>query len=193
MSAQLLSLTMDFAVLMALAGAIYYTLRLSRSLNNFKAHREELRSMITELSRNIDEAHRAIEGLRKSSNVAADNLEGVLHDAKKMGEELRFINETSDGLAGRLEKLAEKNRKIAEAMPSSGGYTSSGYEDPDFPAQSYRPLSAANVDAPSFFIQDREIEEDEDWSGEGEDFASQAEKDLYEALQKNKKKTDGRR
>jgi hypothetical protein len=193
MSTVFLGLAMDFAVLMALGGAIYYTLRLSRSLDNFKAHREELRSMISALSRNIDEAQRAIEGLKKTSNIAADNLEGVLHDARKMGEELKFINETSDGLANRLEKLAEKNRKAVEGFAPSLAAASS-YEDPDFPAQSYRPSSAANVDMPSFFIQDRESEEEPmDWEDEGKTFASQAERELYDALQNNKKKTDGRR
>lgn len=193
MMTQILNLTLDFAILMALGGAIFFTLRLTRSLDNFKKHRDELRGVISELSRNVDEAQRAIEGLRKASNVAADNLEGVVHDARKMGDELKLINETSDGLASRLEKLAEKNRKIAEGF-SPQAYTASSYEDPDFPAQSYRASSSANVEYPAFSIQDRGEEDDyEEVSEDQGTFASQAEKELYEALQKNKKKTKGKR
>jgi chromosome segregation ATPase len=191
MTIQFLSLLLDFSVLAALGGAIYYTMRLTASLDRFKAHREELRAMIQELTRNIDEAQRAIEKLKKGSNVAADNLEGVMHDARKMGEELKLINETSDGLASRLEKLAEKNRKIAETL-SPAHYSS--YDDPDYPAQSYRPSSAASVEAPAFSILDRDAgTEPESWEEDGESFASQAEKDLYEALQRNKHRTEGRR
>lgn len=190
----IISLIMDLAVMIALGGTIYYTLRLSKSLTNFKSSRDELKLLIQELSTNIDEAQRAIEGLKKTSNIAADNLDGVLHESKKMAAEMKMINETSEGLAGRLEKLAERNRKVAEnlspAMPMP---------DPDFP--SHRPASASNVDMPSFFIQDREygLSEEEQWSDDEQaapastgQFSSQAEKDLYDALQKNKKKSGGR-
>ncbi len=191
----LLSLFMDLAVMAALAGTIYYTLRLSKGLNSFKSSREDLRLLIQELSQNIDEAQRAIEGLKKTSNIAADNLDGVLHESKKMASEMKFINETSEGLANRLEKLAERNRKVAENLNP----VSMREPDPDFP--SHRPASASNVEMPSFFIQDREYDagtdEEEEWVDEGpsqapHQFASQAEKDLYDALQKNKKKSGGR-
>jgi chromosome segregation ATPase len=197
MSTALLSLVMDFFVLAALGGTIYYTLRLSKSLANFKSSRDELKLLIQELTQNIDEAQRAIEGLKKTSNIAADNLDGVLHESKKMAAEMKFINETSDGLANRLEKLAERNRKVAESMNPAASMIE---PDPDYP--SYRPARASNVDMPSFFIQDREYGDDE---GEGEvwsddeaaaplgQFSSQAEKDLYDALQKNKKKSGGGR
>ena len=191
----MLSLIMDFFVMVALGGTIYYTMKLSKSLTNFKSSRDELKLLIQELSTNIDEAQRAIEGLKKTSNIAADNLDGVLHESKKMAAEMKFINETSDGLANRLEKLAERNRKVAENMNP----TVMIEPDPDYP--SHRPARASNVDMPSFFIQDREYGEGEEegWTDEEQpasahgQFSSQAEKDLYDALQKNKKKTGGGR
>lgn len=192
MSTEILSLIMDVFVMGALGGTIYYTLRLSRSLNNFKSSREELKALIADLGKHIDEAQGAIEGLKKNSNIAADNLDGVLHDAKKMAAEMKFINETSEGLANRLEGLAERNRKVAEGLNPANIYAE---PDPDFPSQPHRPAASSNIDAPSFMIQDREFEDDLDEefeSEEGLNFASQAEKDLYDALQKNKKKSGGR-
>lgn len=198
----ILSLVMDVFVMAALGGAIYYTLRLSRSLDNFKASRDELKALVTDLSKNIDEAQRAIEGLKKTSNVAADNLDGVLHEARKMASEMKFINETSEGLAGRLEKLAERNRQIAEGLNPVSAAASAYAPDPDFPARPHRAAASASVDMPSFFIHDRDFDEGQEPSAPfgGDDdegqpgaFASQAEKDLYEALQRNRKSSGGGR
>lgn len=184
-----LSLIMDFVILLALGGTIYYAMRLSRSLDNFRAHREALKAVVGELTRNIDEAQRAIEGLRNASNAASGNLDGVLRDARKMAEELKMINDTSNGLAGRLEKLAERNRKVAQGMAEPSSFLSTDY-DLDEP---HRPARSGSVDAPSFAIHDRDVGgyEEDDWGSESGDFSSQAERDLYEALQKNRKKTGG--
>lgn len=185
----LLSLVMDFLVLAALAGGIYYAMRLGRSLDNFRAHREALRAVVADLSKNIDEAARAIEGLRNASDAAAEDLDGSLRDARKMAEELKMINETGDGLASRLEKLAERNRRIAQDVAVPPGFTAADHEF-DEP---HRPARSGSVDAPSFAIRDRDMGDyqEENWSDEPGEFSSQAEKDLYEALKKNRKAGGG--
>ncbi|MCC6598357.1 MAG: hypothetical protein IT559_06175 [Alphaproteobacteria bacterium] len=186
----LLSLVMDFVLLLALAGGMYYMMRLSRSLDNFREHREALKAVIVELGRNIDEAHRAIDELRKSSNTAADNLEDVLHDSRKMVDELKMINATGDGLASRLEKLAERARKAAQGRFEDDYDSAPSHEKTEEP---YRPAHRGNVDAPAFSIQDRDVSlpEEDDWAQAPEEFSSQAERDLYNALKKNKKITGG--
>ena len=170
MDTALISVIMDFVVLAALGGTIFYAMRLTQSLNNFKNSRNELKDLILELTKNIDQAQNAIEGLKKASNTAADDLDGVLHDSRKMSEELKLINDTSNALAGRLEKLASEGRRSAPAAPAAEEVQYDEQED--------------NIETPSFFIQDRDRGDE----GEGtQEFSSQAEKDLYEALQKNKK------
>ena len=178
MSMSLLSIILDFAVMTALIGTIYFAMRLSNSLNNFRAHRNEMKSLIAELSKNINDAQNAIEGLKATSNIAADNLDDVLHDSRRMAEELKMINESSNNIADRLEKLAAGG----DAYESS-----SEFEEEEY----YDELEAANSDdaplePPSFFIQDREFED------EGGELISEAEKDLLQAL-KNKKKSGGGR
>lgn len=185
----LLSVILDVVVLMALGGTIYYAMRLSNALDNFRTQRSELKSLIADLGAHIDEAQNAIAGLKKASDVAADNLDDVVHDAKRMAQELKLINEASDAMADRLERVA---------IARSGGE----YHDPRPFEEDLEKLEKdfagdEDIVAPSFFIQDSHFDEEEDvdWGDEqgGEGFASQAEKDLYEALQKNKHKASGGR
>ena len=176
MSFELLSTVLDVAVMVALIGTIYFALRLSKSLNNFRAHRNEMKSIIAELSKNINEAQSAIEGLKATSNIAADNLDDVLHDSRRMAEELKLINETSESLAKRLEGVASK---------STHHERSSEIEEEEY----YDEMEAANTDErppkpPSFFIQDREFDEGHHSEAE-DDFISEAERELLQALKQN--------
>lgn len=201
MSNALLSLIMDFAVLAALAGTIYVAMRLSKSLNNFRSHRNEMKSLIAELAKNINEAQTAIEGLKATSNIAADNLDDMLHDSRRMAEELKMVNETSNSLANRLEGLASKNRNPSQ--PVSGFDVEEEYfEEPD----------AANTDdmppePPSFFIHDREFDDEADEANENatsdlsanntnnnvdnasKEFISEAERELLAAIKRKKSGT----
>ena len=88
MDATLLSLTFDVFVMVALIFTIYYAMRLSKSLDNFRNHRNEMKTLVAELANNINSAQKAIDGLKATSDIAADNLDDVLNDAKRMREEL---------------------------------------------------------------------------------------------------------
>jgi len=182
MSAAILNVVMDFVVLAALAGTIFYAMRLTKSLENFRNNRNELKELIVQLSQNIDKAQNAISGLKNASNAAADDLDGVLHDSRKMAEELKMINETSNAMAGRLEKLASDSRRAAPAQDFEE------YDDDEM----IDDTPSGNIETPSFFIQDRDLDEDDD-PEDNKTFSSQAEKDLYNALQKNKKASGGRK
>ena len=181
MSADLLSIFLDFAVLIALTGTIYFALRLSKSLNNFRSHKNEMKKLMDELNRNINDAQNAIDGLKTASNHAATDLEDVLHDSRKMAEELKMINEASNNIADRLEG-AVSNSKSASA-PSYAAQDEEYFDEPDIANTDEGP-----VEPPSFFIQDREFEDGAEFENE----LSEAEKDLYEAIQNNKKAGKGR-
>ncbi|MEZ5815118.1 MAG: DUF6468 domain-containing protein [Alphaproteobacteria bacterium] len=193
MNTAILSLILDFVVLAALVGTIYFALRLSSSLNNFRKHRNEMKTLIAELSKNINEAQSAIEGLKATSNIAANNLDDVLHDSRRMAEELKMINETSDNIANRLEKLATG----APSYESADDFEESDYEEEEY----YDDMEAANTDSrnpepPSFFIQDREFDdknvgENASAAPDSGTFVSEAEKELLQALQGRKKSGRG--
>ncbi len=186
MTAELLSLILDFVILVALVGTIYYALHLSRSLNSFKKNRDEMKAMIGDLTKNIDDAQTAIDGLKAASHIAADNLDDVLHESKKMAEELRMINETSNSLANRLESSASASRAHAPTPPS---YIEDMDEGDDFDPE---PVDNDVIEPPSFFIQDREFEDD-DFDDNEDVELSRAERELIEALQGQKHQGQGGR
>ncbi|MCB1720456.1 MAG: hypothetical protein KDI11_01705 [Alphaproteobacteria bacterium] len=180
MSSALLSLIMDFVVLAALVGTIYFAFRLSRSLDNFRKHRDEMKNLIAELTRNINDAKDAIDALKATGNIAANNMEDVLHDSRRMAEELKMINETSDHLASRLEKLASGASSFA-----SRGAEEEYFDEPQA-ANTDRGPADTSPEPPSFFIQDRDFNKESD-----EELVSEAERELLQALQENKRTRKG--
>lgn len=199
-----LSLMMDIVVLLALGVTIFYAVRLSNSLNAFKKYRSEFETLIKTLSDNIDQAYGAIEALKGASEQAGRDLQDTLSDSQYMIDELRLINEASDNLAHRLEQAALKGRKPDEAVQAhqGGGAGTKADRDEDDPswqstlsvkmrddkkgeASKAPAKKAADKDGASIFsIRDPDYERD---AGSNDAFASQAEQDLYEALQGKKR------
>ena len=48
-----LGIGLNLAIIALLVCTIYYAWKLSRALNNFKTHRQEMNALITELNRSI--------------------------------------------------------------------------------------------------------------------------------------------
>jgi len=190
MSMGLLSLGLDIVVLLALGFTIYMALRLSSGLKNFRMHRDEFVGLIKELNQNIAAAERSIDGMRNASKDSGKKLGGMMQEARDLADELQLINEASNNLAKRLEGLAEKNRRNLE---QDNGAASNVHSMPK------KSVSTDNEQEESagFFIRDPEFEaakdlqdqdlwDEDDFEAEGGEFLSQAERDLYQALHKNK-------
>lgn len=180
MSAEYLKVILDIVILAGLGGFMYYALRLSKALNAFRTYRNEFENVMQQLSRHIDQAQKAINELKSSSQNAGRDLKKLVTDAQFLADDLQMINETGNNLASRLEGLAEKNSRIAQEdniarMPKQ---------------QKVKPQQDED-----FYIHDREYDEDD-----GDDFApsadkneqdptlinlsSEAERELYQALKK---------
>lgn len=182
MTAQILGLALDIAVLIALGFTIFYCLKLSRSMNNFRQHRQEMAALIADLSKNIDEALRAIDGLKIAGDRSGRDLQKIINESRSVARELLDVNEIGNSLASRLENLAGKSRAASQSFDSKK-------EIMDEPAA---PPAPRNIVAQksAFYIQDRDY-------GSGDDEVvnddsdtenmSQAEKELAAALRKNKK------
>lgn len=194
MDTALISLIMDALLLLALAGTMFFVFKLTKSLNNFKAQRDQMRVMITELSSNVDMAQEAITALKSSTNNAANELDDLLHESRRMAEELKLINDSGNSLANRLEGLASSARTNPAssnvAMPSFGANggqkTQAEPEDLGFD-DDLSAFDKGDEGLPSFFIKDADFENApaEEDAGSSQ-FSSKAERELYEALQKNK-------
>ncbi|MCK6418462.1 MAG: DUF6468 domain-containing protein [Alphaproteobacteria bacterium] len=168
----LLKVVLDLFVLGALGIALYYGLRLTRALETFRNARGELAQIVVQLNRHIEEAHKAVEGLRAASAESGEHLQKTLKEARTRAEELELMNAAGNSLARRLEGLAERNRRMAQGL---------GDEDLVFGMEQdeYEQQQAG------FSIHDRDYGQ-----GSGGDYeqaeetslGSRAERELYEAL-----------
>lgn len=179
----ILPLIMDVIVLIVLAVTIYYAVRLSAGLNAFRQYRHEFANVLGQLSRNIEQANAAILGLKEASRSSGEHLQELVDQARLLADELTLINQAGDSLAGRLEGLAEKSRKVARGDDVS---------EEENPAKKGRNGTKTKVkmggDDKSFFIQDRDYDSDDvDAAGIPDELQSQAERELYQALQKSGK------
>ncbi|HRQ62133.1 MAG TPA: DUF6468 domain-containing protein, partial [Alphaproteobacteria bacterium] len=171
-----LPLIMDVVVLVVLAVTIYYAVRLSAGLNAFRQYRHEFANVLAQLSRNIEQANSAILGLKEASRSSGEHLQELVDQARLLADELTLINQAGDSLAGRLEGLAEKSRKVARGEDPA--------EDDIIPAKKGRNGTKTKVkmgaEDKSFFIQDRDYDTDAmDEAGIPDELQSQAERELY--------------
>lgn len=178
MNSELIALLLDIVILIFLGATIFYVLRLSNSLNAFKAHRREFDNVITSLLSSIDQAERAVQTLKQASAQEAGELESLITQSKDISEELKIIHEAGEGMAKRLEKLAEKNREAVQmsrsAVHSSNNTLRKKVYNPQHDSRPNNHVdrddqrdytstlknvekSEDDLDVPSFMIQDRDI------------------------------------
>lgn len=182
------SLIMDVAVLVLLAATVYLAFRLNLNLKHFRESRSEMEGLVNRLTANIDKADRAIQGMQNAARNAGKELDEIISDAKVLCDELKFMNETGNNLANRLEKLADRHREITakiEDQPMLNPVSSSSKGKPIKIDEAPRGFAIHDRD----FDDDELTDEDFGFAGDDSDFGglqSQAERELFEALQKGK-------
>ncbi len=199
MSSTILSFGLDIIILIALGITIFYAVRLSQNLNKFRLHREEFNEFMAELSKNIETADNAVQNLKQASLATGDQLRRKVRDGQHLYDELKIMVESAENIANRLEdsvpsfsedgrKREKKSLKNEETEEENDWFI----EDiPEAPNNNKKPQGNRKIkeeQLPSFFIQDREFDKGEEPQKTPEkELQSQAEKELYEALQQNKK------
>ncbi|MGH1455675.1 MAG: DUF6468 domain-containing protein [Alphaproteobacteria bacterium] len=208
-----LSVLMDIVVLVFLGATIFYVLRLSSTLNAFKAQRREFDNVITNMISSIDQAERTVSSLKQTGAHEVAELKKLVHESKLLADELSIINQASESMANRLEAVAEKNRKIVQpAMRdeksrspmrkqeqlkptvnkqsekiSSPVYSEQKEQNPhkDEYGSTLRKVDTLSSDKiPSFMIRDKDFDNDGD--DVPDNLQSQAEKELFAALRGSK-------
>jgi hypothetical protein len=184
---------MDLAILVLLAATVFIGFKLTLSLRNFNEGRSEMEGLLNRLTANIERAENAIVGLQNAAKNSGVALQAIINDSKFLADELKFMNEAGNGLAGRLEKLAEKNRDLVVQVETAGGL---GVQEIryDAPAQSPQFLKTQEeIELDEFERElaalDSHDDEDDLVLGDMPPLQSQAERELYEALMKNKRKS----
>lgn len=182
MQESVLALGLDVLVLVFLGVMIFYCLRLSNSLNVFRAHREAFDRVIRDLLSSIDQAEKSIHNLKEVSRREAEDLNELISMSRGLARELRDVNEAAGNMAKRLEQQAERNRKIMvgdegdiygaqvpeRAMEERA--TRKAVADPRGKQQAVR--RNKEPDVPSFMIRDPDYEPLESLEGRLETEAS---------------------
>lgn len=166
----------DIVVLLFLGLTIFYAWRLSSYMKIFRDSRRDMEGLLVKLDQDIVRAEKSVLGMRNAAESAAMKLNETIRESKFLADELKFMNEAGDNLATRLEKLAERNRELMDGLEALGGVT---------PNTPYRDL-LSDQEAPQQpqaarrFVAEQQAPANESASR----LSSQAERDLYEALQR---------
>lgn len=211
----------DVIMLGALAFTIFYAIRLSSQLSILKQSKSDLEQLVSNLAININRAQEAIQEMQDVAIDANESLRSSVTNANEISEELKFIVESGQSLADRLENAATQRgqtERLSQPHTQRARDSETLYEDqiedtppqpndrprvnvhvPDTPAGPPPKISQMGAVSP-FSIRDREYESFEDTlnnmdeeggtdNGTDDDleaFSSYAERELAQALRRNK-------
>lgn len=116
-----IGLLLDGLILVFLCVTIFYAARLSLFMKTFRQSRTEISKLIRELNVVIVKAEGSIVTMQENAGTTEVAMREAIVEAKFLSDELRFMNETGDSLADRLEKLADRNRELVDLMENAGG------------------------------------------------------------------------
>ncbi len=204
-----ISLAFDIIVTTLLAVMIFYAVRLSRHLDGFRANRADMEQLIRELSNQIIRAQEGITALDDLASNKGDELRKYIGRAQELSDELQIMVGSADSLAARLENLATRNRAIVDEMEHTAvdlvypGAQHAASKSPELRA-THPSVKAAKFEdtlprkekksepeSGGFFsIRDPDFESDDTKNNDSDDeFMSQAERDLADALRRHAKKS----
>lgn len=172
------AMLLDIVIAFLLVGTIYYAWRLSEGLMRFRNNRAEMERLIRELNNAVLRAQESITALREAADTSGNDLQKIMRGAAELSDELQLMTESANSLASRLEQAS-----LSRPVESISGPLSR------HPAAAENGFPGFNIRDPEFdgAVPDRAVAvDDDDWSGV-EDLRSNAEKELFRALQKNKK------
>lgn len=192
-----LSLVFDILITCLLGATIFFAVKLSRHLDSFRSNRSTMEGLIRELSGQITRAQEGITVLDELSANRGDELRKSIAKAQGLSDELQLMTESGNSLAERLEAMAVRNRAIIDEMDDKAlglVYPGAKQSAPSAPAmvavktpKYEETLTKAKAEKPaeSFFaIRDPDFEKDDDDIDFNDGFASQAERELAEALRR---------
>ena len=95
---------LDVIVIIALMAAIYYLRIVARSIKIIREGRTELQQVLKEMTLAIGQAEETIQGMKRLADDKGRSLQKQMDSAQAMADELKFINQSANHLAQRLEK-----------------------------------------------------------------------------------------
>ena len=187
-----LSLLLDGVIVVLLIATIIYAGRLSLYLKKFKESRADLEGIITDLSKHIDKADKAVATLNDAIEKNSGELQVKMNKANAMFDELDIVVQSGDNLADRLEELAVRNRRIMDGGEGDIADLAKATKGDDYNERLKNVVKKVEDEKSSpFMIRDTELENggigDDGFTLDDNEVLSDAERDLYDALERNKK------
>jgi hypothetical protein len=169
-------LLLDILIIILLGATIFYAMRLSKYLEQFRSNRSDMERLIRDLSMQITRAQEGISTLDQLTKDNSDELRSLLIKGRGLADELQIMNEVGDNLASRLEMLSSSARMGAQEQSRETG-------KPVFAAPTRQKAEPAQTGASALFsIRDPDYDDDDDTKA----LSSKAEKELARALKKQK-------
>ena len=192
MDAPLLSLLMNGTIIVLLLATIIYSARLSRGIRVFKDSRKDLEKLVRDLGQQIARADEAVAGMRNSARDAGKDMQAKISDCKRLQDELDVMIQSGNSLAARLEKAVD--RGLPDAGRAGGERAKSPALAAPKPANpSAKPLVKPLVKplGKPVLSRAKRLKPREPEISQAPELKSQAERELYDALNKRRKPDDG--
>ncbi len=105
---------LELALLLLLAATLFHALRLERALGVLKRDRAVLEDLVEGFNDSTRQAESGIERLRAAADGAGRQMARQTESAQKLRDDLSFLADRSDQLAGRLETAVRSARMFAD-------------------------------------------------------------------------------
>lgn len=103
MSALSLPLLIDIVLACLLGVLIFYAMRLHKAFSALRQSKEEMETLFAEFSNSTEKAESAIARMKTATGDNGAHLAGLLGDAKTLRDDLTFLIERGEKVAGSLE------------------------------------------------------------------------------------------
>lgn len=111
---------LDAVVVITLLYAIYYMRIVAKSMTIIREGKSEMQQILKEMTQAISKAEETVQGMKRLADDKGRSLQKQMDDAQHLAEELKFINQTANTMAQRLEKnTTSASQAAAAAKPAA--------------------------------------------------------------------------
>ncbi|MFH1805519.1 MAG: DUF6468 domain-containing protein [Pseudomonadota bacterium] len=118
---------LDLLMIVLLIATIIYAVILNRRLGAFRRNREDMEQFLSAFNAATERAESSIRGLKEMAGQTGDRLREDIERASALNEDLSFMIDRGESIAGRLEKAAagvNASRKGSDKADGLGAVSS---------------------------------------------------------------------
>lgn len=108
-----LSLLVDLVIAGLLVATIVYAVQLNRRIGLLRDGKEELEKLLAGFAEATGRAQSSVDGMRRAAGETGQELQSLVAKAQELRDELKFIMETAEGVANRLEQAGSSAARQA--------------------------------------------------------------------------------